>query len=64
MKDYFASTGFGGGHEQLVLEVLKGTFDAGTTFGSGVYVDQKMSRLEGDLASAVREITKRVEGMR
>ena len=36
MKDYFASTGFGGGHEQLVLEVLKGTFDAGTTFGSGV----------------------------
>lgn len=31
-----ASTGFGGGHENLVLEVLKGTFDAGTTFGSGV----------------------------
>jgi len=30
------STGFGGGHENLVLEVLKGTFDAGTTFGSGV----------------------------
>jgi phosphonate transport system substrate-binding protein len=36
VKDYFASTGFGGGHEQLVLEVLKGTFDAGTTWGSGV----------------------------
>lgn len=36
VKDYFASTGFGGGHENLVLEVLKGTFDAGTTFGSGV----------------------------
>jgi phosphonate transport system substrate-binding protein len=36
VKDYFGSTGFGGGHEQLVLEVLKGTFDAGTTFGSGV----------------------------
>lgn len=36
IKDYFASTGFGGGHENLVLEVLKGTFDAGTTFGSGV----------------------------
>jgi phosphonate transport system substrate-binding protein len=31
-----ASTGFGGGHENLVLEVVKGTFDAGTTFGSGV----------------------------
>jgi phosphonate transport system substrate-binding protein len=36
VKDYFASTGFGGGHEQLVLEVLKGTFDAGTTWASGV----------------------------
>ena len=36
MKDYFAETGFGGGHENLVLEVLKGKFDAGTTFGSGV----------------------------
>lgn len=36
VKDYFGSTGFGGGHEQLVLEVLKGTFDAGTTWGSGV----------------------------
>ncbi|MBX3530351.1 MAG: phosphonate ABC transporter substrate-binding protein [Rhizobiaceae bacterium] len=36
VKDYFGSTGFGGGHENLVLEVLKGTFDAGTTFGSGV----------------------------
>lgn len=35
-KSYFASTGFGGGHEQLVLEVLKGTFDAGTTWASGV----------------------------
>ncbi|MDM7980552.1 MAG: phosphonate ABC transporter substrate-binding protein [Rhizobium sp.] len=31
-----ASTGFGGGHENLVLEVVKGTFDAGTTWGSGV----------------------------
>jgi phosphonate transport system substrate-binding protein len=36
VKDFFASTGFGGGHEQLVLEVLKGTFDAGTTWGSGI----------------------------
>jgi phosphonate transport system substrate-binding protein len=36
VKGYFAETGFGGGHENLVLEVLKGTFDAGTTFGSGV----------------------------
>lgn len=36
VKSYVASTGFGGGHENLVLEVLKGTFDAGTTYGSGV----------------------------
>ncbi len=36
VKDYFSETGFGGGHENLVLEVLKGTFDAGTTWGSGV----------------------------
>ncbi|MBV2184030.1 MAG: phosphonate ABC transporter substrate-binding protein [Rhizobium sp.] len=36
VKEFVAETGFGGGHENLVLEVLKGTFDAGTTFGSGV----------------------------
>lgn len=36
VKEFFSSTGFGGGHENLVLEVLKGTFDAGTTFASGV----------------------------
>lgn len=36
VKDYFSETGFGGGHENLVLEVLKGTFAAGTTWGSGV----------------------------
>ncbi|MBL0372923.1 phosphonate ABC transporter substrate-binding protein [Rhizobium sp. KVB221] len=36
VKEYFAETGFGGGHENLVLEVVKGTFDAGTTWGSGV----------------------------
>ncbi len=36
VKDYFSETGFGGGHENLVLEVVKGTFDAGTTWASGV----------------------------
>ncbi|MDI6834366.1 MAG: phosphonate ABC transporter substrate-binding protein [Rhizobiaceae bacterium] len=36
VKEYFGETGFGGGHENLVLEVLKGTFDAGTTWASGV----------------------------
>ena len=33
---YFSETGFGGGHENLVLAVLDGKFDVGTTFGSGV----------------------------
>ena len=36
IKEYFSETGFGGGHENLVLEVVKGTFDAGTTWASGV----------------------------
>ena len=36
VDEFFASTGFGGGHENLVLEVVKGTFDAGTTWASGV----------------------------
>lgn len=36
IKDYFGETGFGGGHENLVLEVVKGNFDAGTTWTSGV----------------------------
>lgn len=36
VKEFFGSTGFGGGHENLVLEVIKGTFDAGTTWASGV----------------------------
>ncbi len=36
VKEFFGETGFGGGHENLVLEVLKGTFDAGTTWASGV----------------------------
>ena len=36
IAEYFSETGFGGGHENLVLEVVKGTFDAGTTWASGV----------------------------
>ena len=54
VKDYFASTGFGGGHEQLVLEVLKGTFDAGTTFGSGVG-DFKDGYTSGNLRKMVEK---------
>lgn len=36
VKEYFSETGFGGGHENLVLAVLDKKFDVGTTFGSGV----------------------------
>ena len=36
VNEFFAETGFGGGHENLVLEVVKGTFDVGTTWASGV----------------------------
>lgn len=36
IDEFFAETGFGGGHENLVLEVVKGSFDAGTTWASGV----------------------------
>jgi phosphonate transport system substrate-binding protein len=54
VKDYFASTGFGGGHEQLVLEVLKGTFDAGTTWASGVG-DFKDGYTSGNLRKMVEK---------
>jgi phosphonate transport system substrate-binding protein len=36
IDDYFASTSFNGGHENLVLAVLDGKVDVGTTWGSGV----------------------------
>jgi phosphonate transport system substrate-binding protein len=36
VDEYFGETGFGGGHENLVLAVLDGQFDAGVTWGSGV----------------------------
>ncbi|MGV3489962.1 MAG: phosphonate ABC transporter substrate-binding protein [Devosia sp.] len=35
IAEYFSETGFGGGHENLVLGVVDGTWDVGTTFGSG-----------------------------
>ncbi len=34
VKQFFSETGFGGGHENLVLGVLDKKFDVGTTFGS------------------------------
>ncbi|WP_332701777.1 phosphonate ABC transporter substrate-binding protein [Devosia sp.] len=36
VEEYFSETGFGGGHENLVLAVLDEQFDAGVTWGSGV----------------------------
>jgi phosphonate transport system substrate-binding protein len=33
--EYFSSTGFGGGHEQAVIAVLQGQYDAGVTWVSG-----------------------------
>jgi phosphonate transport system substrate-binding protein len=35
IDEFYTETGFGGGHENLVLGVLDGTWDVGTTFGSG-----------------------------
>ncbi|TCD13373.1 phosphonate ABC transporter substrate-binding protein [Oricola cellulosilytica] len=36
IDEYFGETGFGGGHENTVLEMLKGTFDGAVTWSSGV----------------------------
>lgn len=35
IAEFYSETGFGGGHENLVLGVLDKTWDVGTTFGSG-----------------------------
>ena len=34
-EEYFSRTGFGGGHEQAVIAVLEGQYDAGVTWASG-----------------------------
>ena len=36
IEEYFSATGFGGGHEQAVVAVLNGQYDAGVTWTSGV----------------------------
>ena len=36
---YFSATGFGGGHEQAVIAVLQGQYDAGVTWTSGQGVE-------------------------
>lgn len=35
IEEYFSTTGFGGGHEQAVVAVLNGQYDAGVTWTSG-----------------------------
>ena len=35
-EEFFGETGFGGGHEQAVVAVLNGQYDAGVTWTSGV----------------------------
>ncbi|MEM1150250.1 MAG: phosphonate ABC transporter substrate-binding protein [Pseudomonadota bacterium] len=52
LDEYFAETGFAGGHEQAVISVLQGQYDAGVTWTSGVGdIDQGYSR--GNLRSMV-----------
>ena len=36
LEGFFGETGFGGGHEQAVVAVLQGQYDAGVTWTSGV----------------------------
>ena len=52
LDEYFGETGFGGGHEQAVVAVLQGQYDAGVTWTSGVGdINQGYSR--GNLRSMV-----------
>ncbi|AHM04569.1 Phosphonate ABC transporter phosphate-binding protein periplasmic component [Roseibacterium elongatum DSM 19469] len=52
LEGYFGETGFGGGHEQAVVAVLNGQYDAGVTWTSGVGdINQGYSR--GNLRSMV-----------
>ncbi|MFT5869959.1 MAG: phosphonate transport system substrate-binding protein [Paracoccaceae bacterium] len=52
LETYFSQTGFGGGHEQAVVAVLNGQYDAGVTWTSGVgAIEDGFSR--GNLRSMV-----------
>ena len=52
LEGYFGETGFGGGHEQAVVAVLQGQYDAGVTWTSGVGdINEGFSR--GNLRSMV-----------
>jgi phosphonate transport system substrate-binding protein len=52
LEGYFSETGFGGGHEQAVVAVLNGQYDAGVTWTSGVG-DINMGYSRGNLRSMV-----------
>lgn len=52
LEEYFSTTGFGGGHEQAVVAVLNGQYDAGVTWTSGVG-EQKDGFSRGALNSMV-----------
>ena len=52
LEEYFSATGFGGGHEQAVVAVLNGQYDAGVTWTSGVG-EQKDGFSRGALNSMV-----------
>ncbi len=52
IEEYFSTTGFGGGHEQAVVAVLNGQYDAGVTWTSGVG-EEKDGYSRGALRSMV-----------
>ena len=52
MEEFFGETGFGGGHEQAVVAVLNGQYDAGVTWTSGIG-DINMGYSRGNLRSMV-----------
>lgn len=53
-QGYFSSTGFGGGHEQAVIAVLEGQYDAGVTWTS-LQGDYETGYSRGNLASMVEK---------
>lgn len=54
METYFERTGFAGGHEQAVVAVLQGQYDAGVTWTSGVG-DLSQGYSRGNLRSMVEK---------
>ncbi len=52
IETYFSEVGFGGGHEQAVVAVLNGQYDAGVTWVSGVG-EQSEGYTRGNLRSMI-----------